>query len=147
MNPIRWLLAASLTITLGTHGQEIKLKIEQQQIAGPATKSEFKPWLEAVTRWRSEKLGQMKYDGSEYDRPELKWAQSSFIQPQMMVEDRYFYDPVVGRYTVDRYCDDLEKRYGGIDSVLIWSVYCNIGIDNRNQHDMVRAQPGGLPGV
>ena len=31
---------------------------------------------------------------SEYDRPELKWTQSSFIQPQMMVEDRYFYDPV-----------------------------------------------------
>jgi hypothetical protein len=22
------------------------------------------------------------YDGSQYDRPELKWAQSSFMQPQ-----------------------------------------------------------------
>ena len=32
----------------------------------------------------------------EYERPELKWTQSSFIQPQMMVEDRYFYDPVDG---------------------------------------------------
>lgn len=29
-----------------------------------------------------------------------KWAQSSFIQPQMMVEDRYFYDPIANRYTV-----------------------------------------------
>ena len=60
------------------------------------------------------------YNGSEYERPELKWTQSSFIQPQMMAEDRYFYDPVAGKYTVDRYLDDLEKRYGGIDSVLIW---------------------------
>ena len=79
--------------------------------------------------------------------PELRWTQSSFIQPQMMVEDRYFYDPVAGKYTVDRYLDDLEKRYGGIDSVLIWPTYSNMGIDNRNQHDMIRAMPGGVAGV
>ena len=40
--------------------------------------------------------------GSRYDLPALQWAQSSFIQPQMMVQDRYFYDPVAGNYTVDR---------------------------------------------
>jgi formylglycine-generating enzyme required for sulfatase activity len=65
----------------------------------------------------------------------------------MMVEDRYFYDPVANKYTVDRYLDDLEKRYGGIDAVLIWPTYSNMGIDNRNQHDMVRTMPGGVPGV
>jgi len=58
--------------------------------------------------------------GSRYDLPELQWAQSSFIPPQLKVQDRYFYDPVAGNYTVDRYVDDLERRYGGIDSVLIW---------------------------
>ena len=67
----------------------------------------------------------------------MQWTQSSFIQPQMMVHDRYFYDPVAGRYTVDRYLDDLEKRYGGIDAVLIWPTYPNMGIDDRNQHEMV----------
>ncbi|MFZ0806819.1 MAG: formylglycine-generating enzyme family protein, partial [Candidatus Sulfotelmatobacter sp.] len=87
------------------------------------------------------------YDGSQYDRPELKWTQRSYIQPQMMIEDRYFYDPVAQKYTVDRYLDDLEKRYGGIDAVLIWHVYPNIGIDNRNQYDMLRAMPGGVAGV
>ena len=87
------------------------------------------------------------YDGSRYDMPALKWTQSSFIQPQMMVQDRYFYDPVAGKYTVDRYLDDLQKRYGGIDAVLIWPTYPNMGIDNRNQQDMVRSMPGGIPGV
>jgi hypothetical protein len=43
-----------------------------------------------------------------------------FHPAQMMLEDRYFYDLVAGSYTVDRYLDDLEKRYGGIDAVLIW---------------------------
>ena len=89
----------------------------------------------------------MGYNGSEYERPELKWTQSSFIQPQMMIEDRYFYDPVAGKYTVDRYLDDLEKRYGGIDSVLIWHTYPNIGIDNRNQYDLLHDMPGGVEGL
>ena len=127
--------------------QDTKVKMTQQQIAGPANPSEFTNWLADITRWRQGKLARMNYRGTEYERLELQWTQRSFIQPQMMVEDRYFYDPVAGKYTVDRYLDDLEKRYGGIDSVLVWAVYCNIGIDNRNQHDMVRALPGGLAGV
>ena len=97
--------------------------------------------------WRSEHLIRIGYDGSRYDLPALKWTQSSFIQPQMMVQDRYFYDPVARRYTVDRYLDDLEKRYGGIDAVLIWPTYPNMGIDDRNQHDLIRSMPGGVAGV
>ena len=82
-----------------------------------------------------------------YYPPALQWAQSAFIQPQTMVQDRYFYDPVAHRYTVDRYLDDLDKRYGGIDAVLIWPTYPNMGIDDRNQHDMIRTMPGGVAGV
>jgi iron(II)-dependent oxidoreductase len=37
----------------------------------------------------------------------------------MMVEDRYLYDPATAKYTVDRYLDDLVKRYGGIDQVIV----------------------------
>ena len=107
----------------------------------------FKTWMDDVRHWRRERLIRMGYNGSEYERPELKWTQSSFIQPQMMIEERYFYDPVAGKYTVDRYLDDLEKRYGGIDSVLIWHTYPNIGIDNRNQYDLLHDMPGGVEGL
>lgn len=141
-----WLLLG-LTLANSTLGQGLTIKTEREVVLGPQSKEEAPAWLAEMRRWREERLGRMNYSGAEYDRPELKWTQRSFIQSQMMVEDRYFYDPVAGKYTVDRYLDDLEKRYGGIDSVLVWSVYCNIGIDNRNQHDMVRALPGSLPGV
>ena len=113
----------------------------------PCTQNEHDAWLTDIRHWRDERRIRIGYDGSRYDLPALRWTQSSFFQPQMMAEDRYFYDPIAHRYTVDRYLDDLEKRYGGIDSVLIWPTYPNMGIDNRNQHDMIRSMPGGVAGV
>ena len=135
---------------------------EGQQIPGPGclsvkglweggtkacSEDEHQAWLADVRHWRDERRIRIGYDGSRYAMSALLWTQSSFIQPQMMVQDRYFYDPVAHRYTVDRYLDDLEKRYGGIDAVLIWPTYPNMGIDNRNQHDMIRCMPGGAAGV
>jgi gamma-glutamyl hercynylcysteine S-oxide synthase len=135
---------------------------DSQQISGPACLSprppweggsaacradEHEDWLNDIIHWRVERLIRIGYSGARYEMPALKWTQSSFIQPQMMVEDRYFYDPIANKYTVDRYLDDLDKRYGGIDAVLIWPTYSNMGIDNRNQHDMVRTMPGGIAGV
>jgi gamma-glutamyl hercynylcysteine S-oxide synthase len=113
----------------------------------PCTLNSHSDWLADITHWRAERRIRIGYDPSRYEMPALKWAQSAFIQPQMMVHDRYFYDPVANKYTVDRYLDDLEKRYGGIDAVLIWATYPNMGIDDRNQHDMVRSMPGGVEGV
>jgi len=114
---------------------------------GDGTCDLHEAWLRDITHWRAERRIRIGYDGSRYQIPALQWTQRSFIQPQMMVEERYFYDPVAQKYTVDRYLDDLEKRYGGIDAVLIWPTYPNMGIDDRNQLDMVRSMPGGLPGV
>lgn len=114
---------------------------------GPCSPESHQDWLADIRHWRAERRIRTGYSGARYDEPALRWTQSSFIQPQMMVHDRYFYDPAAGKYTVDRYLDDLGKRYGGIDSVLIWPTYPNMGIDDRNQHDMIRSMPGGIGGV
>ena len=142
--------------------QDTKFPAAEQQIPVPdcltirgaweggsktCAEDEHQAWLLDITHWRNERRIRVGYNGSRYEVPALHWTQSSFIQPQMMVQDRYFYDPVAGKYTVDRYLDDVEKRYGGIDAVLIWPTYPNMGIDNRNQHDMIRSMPGGLSGV
>jgi formylglycine-generating enzyme required for sulfatase activity len=116
-------------------------------IEGPAKPDDFPQWITDMKIWRLEQLKRIGYDDAEYRRPELKWTQSSFIQPQMMIEDRYFYDPVAGKYTVDRYLDDLDTRYGGIDAVLVWPTYPNIGIDSRNQFDLFHDMPGGIDGI
>ncbi len=156
------LLTFVLTISLPLVSQDSRYRPQGQQIptpdclvmkgaweggSKPCTQSEHETWLADITHWRNERRIRIGYSGSRYDLPTLRWTQSSFMQPQMMVHDRYFYDPVAHRYTVDRYLDDLEKRYGGIDAVLLWPTYPNMGIDNRNQHDMIRSMPGGVEGV
>ena len=127
--------------------QDPNIRVNGSLIEGPAEPADFNKWIADMKRWRVEQLKRIGYDGAEYDRPELKWTQSSYMQPQMMIEDRYFYDPVAGKYTVDRYLDDVEKRYGGIDAVLVWPTYPNIGIDSRNQFDMFHDMPGGIEGI
>ncbi len=151
MNPMRttsaFLIVSTLAGCLTLSAQDPGIRLMGNQIEGPRTPAEFPKWITDIKRWRMEYLKRIGYDGKEYERPELKWTQSSFMQPQMMIEDRYFYDPGTGKYTVDRYLDDLKKRFGGIDSVLIWPTYPNIGIDDRSQFDLFRDMPGGIPGI
>jgi iron(II)-dependent oxidoreductase len=101
-------------------------------------------WVRGLIEWRREHLIRIGFDDSLYRRPDLVWAQGNFVHALLMVEDRYFYDPDTGRYTVDRYLDDLEARFGGVDSVLPWYIYPNIGIDDRSQFDLADALPGGV---
>ncbi len=161
----RWAAALSLCAVgaaLGAGAQDSHYQPKGQQIPSPScltlrgaweggctpcTPLTHKEWLDDITHWRYERRIRIGFDPSRYELQALKWTQSAFIQPQMMVHDRYFYDPVAHKYTVDRYLDDLEKRYGGIDAVLIWATYPNMGIDDRNQHDMVRSMPGGVEGL
>lgn len=104
-------------------------------------------WVAELRDWRREHLVRIGYDDANYRRPELLWTQRNFVHAQVMVEERTLFDPVAGTWTVDRYLDDLEARFGGIDSVLLWFVYPNIGVDDRNKTDLFHDLPGGVDGV
>jgi formylglycine-generating enzyme required for sulfatase activity len=120
-------------------------------IEGPAQPEDHASWLSTMRTWRASQRAIVQNDTRElpypYAQPELRWTQRNFIHVQVMAHDRYLYDPFQHRYTVDRLLDDLEKRYGGVDSVLLWPTYPNIGVDNRNQFDMWRDMPGGIDAV
>ena len=104
-------------------------------------------WIRGLREWRHEHLVRLGYDDALYRDPRLQWAQRNFVHALAMVEDRYLYDPVAGRYTVQRYLDDLQSRYGGIDSVLLWYIYPNIGVDDRHHFDLAHDLPGGVAGL
>ncbi len=114
---------------------------------GPVSDEQRDQWLAGLKDWRNKQKADLHYDNSLYANPKLKWVNHTFIYVQMMAHDRFFYDPVARKYTVARYLADLKKRYGGIDAVLIWPTYPNIGVDNRNQFDLTADLPGGPAAV
>ncbi len=116
-------------------------------LAGPDDPGGAAAWLAGMKAWREERLKRLRFDNSEYTRPELAWTQRVFSQVQVLIWDRTFYDPDKREYTVDRFLADIEGRLGPIDAVLIWPVYPNLGVDDRNQFDLLRDMPGGIPGV
>ncbi len=160
--PTHITMLASIFLAIPLLAQDTAFPAVDQQIPGPTclvmngegeapsspcSQQAHRAWLSDIDHWRKERRLRVAFSDEYYKMPALQWTQSSFIQPQLMVEDRYLYDPATRTYTVDRYLDDLTQRYGGIDAVLVWPTYPNLGIDNRNQLDMVQAMPGGLKGV
>ena len=114
---------------------------------GPASPSDQPKWLDGLKSWRKDRTTLLRYNPSQYERSDLEWTQHIFSQVQLLIWDRSFYDPGKGEYTVDRFLSETESRIGPIDAVLIWHVYPNLGVDDRNQFDLLRDLPGGIPGL
>uniref|UniRef100_A0A7S2RS12 Sulfatase-modifying factor enzyme-like domain-containing protein n=1 Tax=Mucochytrium quahogii TaxID=96639 RepID=A0A7S2RS12_9STRA len=108
-------------------------------------------WRSQWGQWKKSALELAKYDkddkGNGYNIEGLKWTQSSFVQPQLLMHDRLIYDRKKNKYTVEKYVKTMHKRYGGIDSVLLWTSYPNAGIDSRNQFQWLESLPGDLSQV
>lgn len=148
MKKLSWTGIFLLLMTAGLKAQQPERQGDLKELfKGPVDSSQWAGWWDRMRKWRSDKRDSLKYTDTGYLRPELGWMEKNFIYAQVMAEDRYLYDPVSRQYTVDRYLDDVKKRYGGLDAVLIWPTYPNIGIDDRNQFDLVADMPGGLEGV
>jgi iron(II)-dependent oxidoreductase len=108
--------------------------------AAPAPNGHHADWLKSLLGWRTatRSAAGLTADGDVYKVDALTWTQTSYIQPQVHTFDRMLWDETSANYTVDRYLDDCLRRYGGIDSVLLWPTYPNLGIDEKNQFDLIR---------
>jgi formylglycine-generating enzyme required for sulfatase activity len=82
-------------------------------------------------------------DRQLYDRPEMQWVRRAFVKGVLCVWDRDFYDPQTRHYRVREYCEMMRREFGGLEVVMLWQMYPNIGIDSRNQLDWFREMPGG----
>jgi hypothetical protein len=90
------------------------------------------------------------YNLSEYnifENSDLLWTQKAFVAPQMHPWESLFYDQASHSYTWEKWYNDTLDRYGGVDSVVMWATYPQLGIDERNSFDMYRTLPGGFSGV
>ncbi|ETP03501.1 hypothetical protein F441_19543, partial [Phytophthora nicotianae CJ01A1] len=120
-------------------------------IDGPEGPEAVDAWRRDWTAWKKMELITNRYDPKDtcnvYNIQKTQWTQQNFVQTFLMMNDRSIYDRETQQYTVDKYVDEMQSRVGPIDSVLIWPAYPNIGVDNRNQWDLLRDLPGGVEGV
>lgn len=144
----RWVLVGLMGLSITTSRAITSVKLPPfsaggQLVVAPSSPAEQPAWLAQLLEWKAS----LDFDRSLYADPQRVWTQRNAIQALVIVQERTLFDPRTGRYTVNRYLDDVQKRYGGVDSVIIWHTYPNIGIDDRNQQDHLRDMPGGLPGL
>jgi formylglycine-generating enzyme len=111
-------------------------------IAAPDDPGEWPAWREALTRWRDDARVRVGYDGSSYERPQLRWTQSCFACALVWLWDELLYDHDAERFTPGRLLDDADARFGGFDGLVLWHAYPVIGIDERNQFDFYREVSG-----
>ena len=84
-------------------------------------------WLSLMRTFRAKCREEIGYNGSIYEDARLQWTQRNWVSPQMHPYDRTFYNETLHSYTVQTYLADVRARYGGVDSILIWPTYTNIG--------------------
>ena len=117
-----------------------------QLFHGPAAPAEQPVWLASLRAWRQRCSRSLALNESLFEVPALAWTQQSYVTVQAHPYDLAFYTRTRG-YTVDHWLDDLIRRYGGISSVLLWPTYPHLGLDDRNQFDLVRLLPGGVGAI
>ena len=87
------------------------------------------------------------FDNHLYQRPDLDWIKDTWIISLLYAWDHSLYDPVKQAYRTIEYLDRGAALLGGYDVLGIWPTWPRLGVDERNQWDLYRDLPGGLPAL
>lgn len=134
-------------VSAAASNKPYKLELAGEVFRAPMDPGQWSSFREALKEWRAKTKAELKYDDALYRRPEFTWAASNYSCCFLMLCDEQFYDRKTGKYTVGTFLSAAERDFGGFDSVVLWHAYPRIGVDQRNQFDFYREQPGGLAGL
>lgn len=92
------------------------------------------------------------YDLSEfndelYKRTDLQWIKKAYVMHLMMAWDKDYFDYKTGRFNWQKFQQRGKEWYGGDDVICVWPTWPSLGLDQRNQFDLYRDLPGGLPAL
>ena len=99
---------------------------EAKVFAAPTDPALWPAWRSALERWRREARQRSGYDPRRYQH-----SQPVKVMNLAWLWDELLYDHGRGLFTVDRYMDDADQRFGGFDGVMLWNAYPVLGIDER----------------
>lgn len=106
-------------------------------------------WQEGLRRMFQERYlyDLPQFDETLFDRPDLAWMRRAYVMHLVMNWNRIYYDYETKQYGLADFLAKGQRLYGGDDVVGIWPTWPTLGLDSRNQFDMFRDLPGGLPKV
>lgn len=84
-----------------------------------------------------------QFDHTLFEREDLKWIRHAYAMHLIMAWDHRFYDHNKGGYQLEQFLEEGKKWYGGNEVVGIWQNWPTLGLDQRNQWDLLRDLPGG----
>jgi len=85
------------------------------------------------------------FDNVYFERKDLQWMKSTYLMLLQFAWDKKYYDAREKKYTFYRFLSEYDSLTGGYDIYTLWPTWPRLGLDQRNQWDMYRDLPGGLP--
>jgi gamma-glutamyl hercynylcysteine S-oxide synthase len=106
-------------------------------------------WQEGIRKiFQERKLYDVEtFDDTLFQRTDLKWIQKAYVMHLLMAWDKSYYNAATGRFMLPDFIRNGKHLYGGDDVVCLWPTWPTLGLDQRNQFDMYRDLPGGLPAI
>ncbi len=122
-----------------------EIKFKDQFIDFVECKASGKDWRERLEKERKRLRSQ--FDTREYERQDLSWYHTAFLEYFVLVYDTSFYNRENGNYRIEELLDEGKRDFEGYDFIVLWPTYPRLGVDERNQFDFFRDMPGGLEGL
>ncbi|MDD4553276.1 MAG: SUMF1/EgtB/PvdO family nonheme iron enzyme [Bacteroidales bacterium] len=85
------------------------------------------------------------FDNRLFQRDDLGWMKNTYFMLLQFAWDKKFYDYEQQRFTFYENFTEFDSLTGGYDIFTLWPTWPRLGLDPRNQWDMYRDLPGGLP--
>lgn len=85
------------------------------------------------------------FDHTLFDRPDLAWMKHAYLMLLQFAWDQEYWDERKSDYTFYSNLFQYDSLTGGYDIFTLWPTWPRLGLDQRNQWDMYRDLPGGIP--
>lgn len=127
------------------HNKKITEKY-YQLIEAPTSPDKWDAWRLEVKLWKDSTLKFLQYKGENYQKSEYKWASKAYSTYFLMANEKNLYDKN-GNYDIKNCLKKYEDNYGGVDVVVLWPTYPQLGFDDRTQYSFYRNLKGGVNGL
>ncbi len=119
-------------------------KRHYQLIETPTDPGKWDAWRNELKVWKDSTLRYLHYNNENYRNPDFKWASHAYSTFFLMANEKTLYDQN-GNFDIHACLQKYEDQ--GVDVVVLWPTYPQLGFDNRTQFDFYRNLPGGVNGL